>query len=223
MFAVIFEVHPKPERWDDYLHHAGLLRPELVEIDGLIVNERYRSVQREGYLLSLSIWRDEKAVIRWRTAAKHHDVQEKGRFEIFLDYHLRVGEITSDSGLAAGEALREQRFDTTETATATHIVLTERTLAGLPGTADAAALERRMGLMAPRQQAGLVGWDAFRHLQRPDDCLLLTSWQTPAAADAWLTRRPGNGARDRRVRVIRDYGMLDRREAPQYYPPVEHP
>jgi hypothetical protein len=29
MFSVIFEVHPKAERWDDYLGHARLLRPEL--------------------------------------------------------------------------------------------------------------------------------------------------------------------------------------------------
>jgi hypothetical protein len=29
------------------------------------------------------------------------------------------------------------------------------------------------------------------------------------------------GARFRRVRVVRDYGMFDRREAPQYYPLVK--
>jgi hypothetical protein len=29
------------------------------------------------------------------------------------------------------------------------------------------------------------------------------------------------GARKRRVRILRDYGMFDRREAPQYYPDVE--
>ena len=29
------------------------------------------------------------------------------------------------------------------------------------------------------------------------------------------------GARLRRVRVVRDYGMFDRREAPQYYPEVQ--
>jgi hypothetical protein len=28
------------------------------------------------------------------------------------------------------------------------------------------------------------------------------------------------GARLRRVRIVRDYGMFDRREAPQYYPDV---
>jgi hypothetical protein len=30
-----------------------------------------------------------------------------------------------------------------------------------------------------------------------------------------------DGARLRRVRVVRDYGMFDRREAPQYYPDVK--
>jgi hypothetical protein len=29
--------------------------------------------------------------------------------------------------------------------------------------------------------------------------------------------------RHRRVRIVRDYGMYDRREAPQYYPPATSP
>ncbi|MBV9825984.1 MAG: antibiotic biosynthesis monooxygenase [Alphaproteobacteria bacterium] len=223
MFAVIFEVHPKTEQWDDYLHQAGLLRPELVEIDGFLTNERYASLQHEGWVLSLSLWRDEKAVIRWRTFARHHETQEKGRFEIFADYHLRVGEVTADSGLAAGEALREQRFDETETGDATHLVLAERTIAELPEKPAAADVMTRLGLPAPDALVGLVERDVFRHLQRPDDYLLLTSWKTPMAADAWLPRRQGDGARYRRVRVIRDYGMFDRREAPQYYPPAPRP
>ena len=41
MFAVVFEVNPRPERWDEYLRNAGLLRPELMAIDGFITNERY--------------------------------------------------------------------------------------------------------------------------------------------------------------------------------------
>ena len=31
---------------------------------------------------------------------------------------------------------------------------------------------------------------------------------------------PHDTHRARHVRIIRDYGMFDRREAPQYYPPV---
>src|SRR4051794_10992430 len=128
MFAVIFEVRPKAERWDDYLQQAGLLRPELVQVDGFVANERYKSLQRPGWVLSLSIWRDEKAVVRWRTVAMHHAAQEKGRFEVFADYHLRVGEVTADSGMPHGKPLPEQRFDETEIGLAKHIVISERTL-----------------------------------------------------------------------------------------------
>ena len=67
MFAVVFEVQPKQERWNDYLDLAGMLRPELEKIDGFIDNERFTSLRDRGRVLSLSIWRDEKAVIRWRT------------------------------------------------------------------------------------------------------------------------------------------------------------
>jgi len=125
MFAVMFEVNPKPEQWDSYLGYARLLRPELERIDGFLDNERFSSLHRQGWLLSLSIWRDEEAVIRWRTSARHHEIQQKGRFEVFRDYHLRVGEIIADNQLPADQSLREQRFD--ETAAAAKLVaLTER-------------------------------------------------------------------------------------------------
>ena len=114
MFAVMFEVQPRSDQWDQYLALAGQLRPELLRIDGFIDNERFRSQRTEGRLLSLSIWADEKAVIRWRTHALHHDVQQKGRFEVFEDYHLRVGEITADTQLPPGQTLAQQRFDTTQ-------------------------------------------------------------------------------------------------------------
>ena len=99
MFSVIFEVHPKPDQWDAYLGYAKLLRPELEQVDGFVDNIRYRSLTRQGWLLSLSNWRDEKSVVRWRTHMRHHEVQEKGRSEVFLDYHLRVGQLTQDTRL----------------------------------------------------------------------------------------------------------------------------
>ena len=37
MFAVMFEVHPKPEQWDAYLSLGKLLKPELEQIDGFVV------------------------------------------------------------------------------------------------------------------------------------------------------------------------------------------
>src|SRR5262245_59526395 len=115
MFAVIFEVKPHKERFDEYLALAKALRPKLDTIDGIIDIDRLASKRTDGRLLSLSIWRDDKAVTRWRTHAAHHGAQEKGRFEIFADYRLRVGEITADTAPPQGHAVVQQRFDVTET------------------------------------------------------------------------------------------------------------
>lgn len=51
--------------------------------------------------------------------------------------------------------------------------------------------------------------------------ILLMSWRDYAAAEAFegALALP-DGVRRRGVRVVRDYGMFDRREAPQYYPEV---
>jgi len=52
-------------------------------------------------------------------------VQEKGRFEVFEDYHLRVGEITADTGPPKGTAVSEQRFDATEVGKVKVVTITE--------------------------------------------------------------------------------------------------
>ena len=59
----------------------------------------------------------------------------------------------------------------------------------------------------------------FEAVLTPGDLILMISWKDEAAALAFEnTRLLKNTARLRRVRVIRDYGKYDRREAPQYYP-----
>ncbi len=219
MFSVLFEVHPKTERYDRYLGYAKLLRPELERVDGFVDNVRYRSLTRPGWLLSLSGWRDEKALIRWRTQAIHHGVQEKGRSEVFADYHLRVGEVLSDTRPPADAAFDDRRLDVTEVGQATTVMLVDRR--GPPDRAgDATALARSLGWRD--DAAGLVGWDVFDAVLTPGDAILLLSWRDAAAAEAFGGAAVAD-ARVRRIRVIRDYGMRDRREAPQYYPAVADP
>jgi heme-degrading monooxygenase HmoA len=217
MFAVIFEVNPKPEQWDAYLGYAQSLRPELERIDGFIANERFSSLRREGWVLSLSIWQDEKAVIRWRTATPHHQIQHKGRGEVFRDYHLRVGEIIADNQLSGGR-LREERLDETR-AEAKLVALSEAAPSDLPQQPDAAAVAARLGASDLAAHEGLLAWDAFVSIYQPGKFILLTSWRDTETAAAW----PGpssEGIRHRLVRIIRDYGMFDRAEAPQYFPPA---
>lgn len=224
MFVVIFEVQPRSDRWDEYLGLAGQLRPELVQIEGFIDNERYRSQRTEGRLLSLSTWATEKAVIRWRTHALHHQVQEKGRFEVFADYHLRVGEVTADTEPPAGLPLLQQRLDVTETGLAKAVSISEiDARAGAePPARDAALLAEWLRVPAPGAD-GVVDAEAYAGINTPSRALLLVSWRDADAMSAW---RPPDAfdvagrVRHRRVRVVRDYGLTDRREAPQYYPEV---
>ncbi|MBX6322960.1 MAG: antibiotic biosynthesis monooxygenase, partial [Rhodospirillaceae bacterium] len=145
MFVVIFEVRPRPERLDDYRALARQLRPKLEAIDGFIDNERFSSTRRAGRMLSLSTWRDEKAVVRWRTQPDHYRVQQAGRREIFADYHLRVGEVTADSAPPPGLGVEERRFDETEVGAARRVTISEQ--APRPGAAlDPATLPAALGL-----------------------------------------------------------------------------
>ncbi len=100
MIAIIFEVTPAEGRKDAYLSLAGALRSELEQMDGFISVERFQSITDPGKMLSLSFWRDEEAVTRWRNHAKHRMTQAKGRGGIFADYRLRVAVVVRDYGLS---------------------------------------------------------------------------------------------------------------------------
>src|SRR3954453_5005039 len=218
MFAVLFEVQPRSGHSDAYLGLGKMLRPELERVDGFVENVRYRSLRREGWIFSLSSWRDEKSLVRWRTHAGHHRVQDAGRVEILSDYHLRVGQITQDSRLPAGHSLQEQRLDETISGGATTVTL-------IDGNRPAEWVKQAHGnevakwLGLDPTATDLVGWDVFDAVLAPGEVILLISWRDRDAAAAFersVLLQPGT--RLRQVRIVRDYGMFDRREAPQYYP-----
>jgi heme-degrading monooxygenase HmoA len=96
MIAVIFEVTPAPGRVQEYLDLAAALRPELEKTDGFISIERFSSLTTEGKVLSVSFWRDEEAVKRWRNVEQHRIAQARGRAGIFADYRIRVANVIRD-------------------------------------------------------------------------------------------------------------------------------
>lgn len=104
MLAVIFEVEMNPGRDQDYFALAGSLRPELEAIDGFISVERFRSVTNEGKYVSLSFWRDEEAVKKWREHAEHRIAQAQGKKTIIADFRIRVAEVVRDYTLADSRA-----------------------------------------------------------------------------------------------------------------------
>lgn len=98
MIAVIFEVEPHPDRRQAYLDAAARLRPILETMDGFVSVERFESLTNPGKILSLSIWRDEDAVERWRNVEAHRRTQAAGRDVMFADYRLRVAHVIRDYG-----------------------------------------------------------------------------------------------------------------------------
>ena len=99
MIAVIFEVWPAEGRVTEYLDLAAELKPVLQEIDGFISVERFESLTEPGKYLSLSMWRDEAAIARWRALEQHRGAQARGRGGIFADYRLRVAAVVRDYGM----------------------------------------------------------------------------------------------------------------------------
>lgn len=103
MIAVIFEVEPHPQHRQRYLDTAAGLRPTLERMDGFISIERFESLSTPGKVLSLSIWRDEESVARWRNVETHREAQAAGRGELFRDYRLRVASVIRDYGMTDRE------------------------------------------------------------------------------------------------------------------------
>ncbi len=222
MFSVIFEVRPNDGRKDDYLDLAKQLKPILESIDGFIDNERFESKLRSGWVLSHSTWRDEKSVVRWRTQGEHHAIQEKGRFDIFADYHLRVGDVSADTEPPRQAPVREQRFDETEIGKAKIVTFTEITPAkGAAFAAQADLLPAHLGL--DLSNGAIADHDVWASIYNPGKLAVLVGWRDATAAGAWMPKKLDGieRLRHRRVRVVRDYGRFDRREAPQFYPDVK--
>lgn len=120
-----------------------------------------------------------------------------------------------------GYELHEQRLDETETGEGTTVMLIDakRRPEWVKETKPE-DVGKWLGL-AP-DASGLVAWDVFNAVLTPGDIILLLSWRDKETAEAFEGKVSlQDGARLRRVRVVRDYGMFDRREAPQYYPDVK--
>jgi heme-degrading monooxygenase HmoA len=99
MIAVIFEVETHKGKQKNYLEFARELRPLVDQIDGFISIERFESITNPGKILSLSFWRDEKAITEWRNISEHRQAQQEGRESIFSNYRIRIAGITRDYGM----------------------------------------------------------------------------------------------------------------------------
>lgn len=107
MIAVIFEVWPREEHRAAYLAWAADLKAQLQEMEGFLSIERFQSLTDDGKLLSLSFWRDEECLAKWRNLEAHRAAQAAGRERMFRDYHLRIASVVRDYSLEQREQAPE--------------------------------------------------------------------------------------------------------------------
>jgi heme-degrading monooxygenase HmoA len=96
MIAVIFEFTPAEGRFADYKALAEGLAGEVGKFDGFISIERFQSISDPARFVSLSFWRDEESVRKWRNVQKHREAQKQGRGGIFKGYRLRIATVLRD-------------------------------------------------------------------------------------------------------------------------------
>lgn len=96
MIAVIFEFTAVPGRRDEYLELAAGLSDAVKGFDGFLSIERFQSLGNPDRYVSLSFWRDEEAVRKWRNLQQHREAQARGRGGIFSAYRLRIASVIRD-------------------------------------------------------------------------------------------------------------------------------
>ena len=96
MIAVIFEFTAADGRFADYKQLADGLNEEVRKFDGFLSIERFQSIADPARFVSLSFWRDEESVRKWRNLRKHREAQAKGRGGIFSGYRLRICQVMRD-------------------------------------------------------------------------------------------------------------------------------
>ena len=137
----------------------------------------------------------------------HHRVQEIGREKVFSDYRIRIAQVIHEArpGKPTWQPERRTPYNDPARRPPTYVIATESKNARLPvQTAMAKRLLSRASIAtgqfrAPRRSARL----SIRPGIRCRSCL-------PIRATEYF----------RIFEVMRDYGMFDRTEAPQFYPPI---
>lgn len=201
MIALFFEVTPKIGEENRYLDIAARLKPALEANGGLLFLDRYKSHARPRTLLSHQIWADEASLVRWRTNGPHHAAQSAGRARVFDDYRLRVGPVIAEGGEGGGVVpqIEGLAYNDPLITPERFVIVVRSHTRPLPVGAAGEVFESVyrdkefawVGTVADRAE----GYEALRRVAAEEGV---------SAAQLCL--------------VSRDYGLNDRREAPQYFP-----
>ena len=99
MIAVIFEGIPHDGKMQEYLDLSPKYREQMKTFDGFISNERFQSCADPNKVLSLSFWRDEESIRRFRQMEMHIKDERLGREDLFKDYRIYVADVSRNYSL----------------------------------------------------------------------------------------------------------------------------
>ncbi len=202
MHALFFEVTPRPGHKDHYFKRAAALRPILEQNEGLIFIDRYKSLARPDTILSHSLWKDEASLVRWRNDTKHQAAQRAGREVHFSDYRLQIAQIIQSMTREDGEQKWPEM---------------------VPCNDHGRTTRRLMAVVESNGRSYGDDGEAFLSVNREDVFVTVIPVETDKQGGE-LVRAAGEQdfvSSARLCLVSRDYGMFDRREAPQTFAPVK--
>jgi heme-degrading monooxygenase HmoA len=205
MISQFFEVQIKEGQINRYLDLAASLKLSLEAMGGCLFIDRFKSLTRMNLLFSYQIWQDEGSMIAWRVDAKHHTVQETGREKVFADYRIRIAQVLHEERpeKAAWRPERLSPYNDPKRRPPTFVVASECRNRELP-----------VGTSWKR--------DVFESVYRPGIFAHLVDVPSSDAGVGFGRQLFADSTTEyfRVFEVMRDYGMFNRGEAPQYYPPV---
>jgi heme-degrading monooxygenase HmoA len=205
VISQFFEVQVKEGQINRYLDLAAMLKPSLEAMGGCLFIDRFKSLTRKNLVLSYQIWQDEGSMIAWRVDAKHHAVQETGREKVFADYRIRIAQVLHEER-PEREVWRPERvspYNDPKRRPPTFVVASESRNRELPAE---------------------TSWtrDVFESVYRPGIFAHLVDVPSSDEGVRFGRQLFADSTTEyfRVFEVMRDYGMFDRGEAPQYYPPA---
>ena len=205
MISQFFEVQIREGHVDRYMQLAASLRPALDAMGGCLFIDRFSSLSRPNLLLSYQIWQDEGSMTAWRSDAKHHAIQTIGREQVFSDYRIRIAQVIHEARPShpSWQPKRRTPYNDPARRPATYVLASESLNSDLPVTT-----QWRRDTFTSMYREG-----HFAHLVDLPDQEAGLEFGAKLFADPTTEYF-------RIFEVFRDYGMYDRGEAPQYYPPV---
>lgn len=193
MHALFFEVRPKQGHLKHYFEHVDVLKPVLAKHEGLVFLDRYTSISDKDVLLSHQLWKNDAAIAAWRRDRLHQRSQAAGRNVHFEDYRIRVAERILH--VETGEKISQARGPTVT-------LQDKRFMVAAYGT----------------QEPHCPSFAGFRSVNDTASYIAVAevaNYQEAEALAKSISAADGYGEATV-FRVLRDYGMHNRAEAPTF-------